>query len=59
MTLYEKIIAIYPELENGIEFRDGTIHLQDDSDGTGAYIKAWNYSQPLPESLTQYMRGSN
>jgi hypothetical protein len=56
MTLYEEIIAIFSELEDSDNFRNGTIHLQDDSDGTGAYIKAWNYSKPLPKSLTQYLR---
>jgi hypothetical protein len=48
--MYEQIIAIYPELtpEN---FIDGTIMLQDDSDGKGAYIREWNYSKPIPDGL--------
>jgi hypothetical protein len=52
MNLYEIIIAEYPELENSNLFVDGTITLQDDSDGVGAYIAKWEYSQPIPEGLT-------
>jgi hypothetical protein len=59
-SLFEQIIEVYPELTNE-DFNPifGTITLQDDSDGQGAYIAKWDYSQPLPELLTQYMRGSN
>lgn len=46
MTLYEKIIAIYPELTQKDFY--STIRLQDDSDGKGAYIKEWNHSLPKP-----------
>lgn len=53
MTLYEKIIAVYPELiitsEND-QFVNGTILLADDGDGIN-YIKEWNYSKPLPEGM--------
>ena len=52
MNLYQIIIAEYPELENSNLFTDGTITLQDDSDGIGAYIREWNYSKPIPEGLT-------
>lgn len=51
MSLYEQIIAVYPELEGSNDFRNGTIILQDDSDGEGAYIREWNYSKPLPEGM--------
>ena len=51
MSLYEQIIAEYPELENTRNFSDGTIVLQDDSDGVGAYIREWNYSKPLPDGM--------
>jgi hypothetical protein len=49
MTLYEKIISIYPTLT----FADfmpitGTILLQDDSDGKGEYIKEWTNGNPEP-----------
>ena len=51
MDLYSKIIAVYPELENGDFFYRGTIILQDDSDGKGPYIAAWNYEKPIPKGL--------
>jgi len=55
MTLYEKIIAIYPEL-TGEDFMPsrGTIMLQNDSDGRGDYIKSWTHAtlaQPTEEQL--------
>ena len=44
MTLFEKIIAIYPSLISA-DFApfSGTILLQNDSDGKGDYIKEWNH----------------
>jgi len=55
MSLYEKIKALYPELTN-IDFNDiqGTITLQNDSDGKGDYIKSWNHptlAKPTDEEL--------
>jgi alpha-beta hydrolase superfamily lysophospholipase len=50
MTLWEQIIAIYPELTDDL-FENGTIVLQDDLDGQGAYIRQWSYSKPLPDGL--------
>jgi len=55
MTLYEQIKSIYPQLTD-VDFFPitGTILLQDDSDGKGAYIKSWNhteYAQPTEEQL--------
>ena len=52
MTLYETICEIYPELLDSKLFANGTIILQDDSDGIGAYIREWNYSKSIPEGLT-------
>lgn len=52
MTLYETIIAAYPELSNSNEFIYGTIRLQNDSDGLGDYIAKWEYSKPIPDGLT-------
>ncbi len=48
--MYEAIINAYPELTTE-EFINGTIILQDDSDGLGAYIAVWNYSKPIPKGL--------
>ena len=57
MTLYEQVLAAFPELEGTASFRDDTITLQDDCDGTGAYIREWNYSKPIPDDLKEYFRG--
>ena len=56
-SLFDQIIAEFPELaDNKDPFIDGTIRLQNDSDGTGDYIAIWNYSQPIPASLKAYDR---
>jgi hypothetical protein len=56
MELIDKIIEVYPELaENDFAAfspDSGLILLQDDSDGVGAYIAKWEYSQPIPEGLS-------
>jgi hypothetical protein len=52
MTLYEKIKAIYPELQD-VDFRD-IIRLQNDSDGRGDYIAKWEHptlTRPTDEQL--------
>ena len=51
MTLYDKIIAVYPELTNEDFGLSGSIRLRNDSDGIGDYIEKWNYEQPIPEGL--------
>jgi hypothetical protein len=55
MSLYELVIAAFPELEGKIIFREG-IWLQNDSDGTGDYIAKWEYFKPIPKSLESYVR---
>jgi len=44
MTLYDKILSIYPEL-TAEDFSSwaGTIWLRNDSDGRGDYIAAWDH----------------
>ncbi len=52
MTLYEKIKAIYPSLEDKDFWT--VITLQNDSDGKGDYIKSWNHPtlpRPTDEEL--------
>ena len=52
MTLYDKIIALYPELTQQ-DFMT-VICLQNDSDGRGDYIAAWNHptlAKPTDEEL--------
>jgi len=46
MNLYEKIMALYPELTQD-DFMT-TIRLQNDSDGQGDYIKEWKHTLPKP-----------
>lgn len=41
--LYDKILALYPELSEKDFGRDGTIILQNDSDGRGDYIAKWKH----------------
>jgi hypothetical protein len=54
MTLYEKIILIYPELTVDDFSPRGTIRLQNDSDGKGDYIAKWEHptlARPTDEEL--------
>jgi len=46
MTLYDKIMALYPSLTLQ-DFLD-TIRLQNDSDGKGDYIAKWEHTLPKP-----------
>ncbi len=41
MTLYDKIMTIYPELTN--QDFVSVIIIKNDSDGKGDYIKEWNH----------------
>ena len=50
MSIYEQIIAVYPELTDK-DFITKII-LQNDSDGVGDYIAKWEYSEPIPDGLT-------
>jgi hypothetical protein len=52
MTLYEKIMALYPQLEQRAFLT--VIRLQNDSDGNGDYIAAWEHptlARPTEEQL--------
>jgi hypothetical protein len=55
MTLYEKIMALYPELaDKDFVGREATILLQNDSDGKGDYIAKWEHptlARPTEEQL--------
>ena len=57
MSLYEKIIAIYPTLTLA-DFAPfiGTITIQNDSDGKGDYIKSWNHPT-LAKPTDQQLQG--
>jgi len=53
--LYDKIIAIYPNLKPSDFYQpNGTILLQNDSDGKGDYIAKWEHptlAKPTAEQL--------
>jgi hypothetical protein len=53
--MYEKIIALYPSLTSAdFDSAFGTIALQDNSDGNGAFIAKWEHptlSRPTAEQL--------
>ena len=54
MTLFEKIKTIYPSLIDADFAPNGTIHLQNDSDGKGDYIAKWEHptlAKPTAEQL--------
>ena len=55
MTLFEKIISIYPELTiDDFSPLIGTISIQNDSNGNGDYIKKWEHltlTKPTSEQL--------
>ena len=51
MDLYNQIVTAYPELTENDFGAFGTITLRDDSDGKGAYIAKWEYSEPIPAGL--------
>jgi hypothetical protein len=57
MAIYDTIKTAYPQIED-IDFINGTIMIQDDSDGQGEFLAVWNYSEPLPSTLTVGKNGS-
>jgi hypothetical protein len=54
MNLYEKIIALYPELTDVDFGANGTIRLENALDERGDYIAKWNHptlAKPTDEEL--------
>jgi len=54
MTLYNKIKTIYPQLIDADFTPEGTIHLENASDGKGDYIAKWEHptlARPTDEQL--------
>ena len=55
MSIYEKIIALYPSLTDAdFDPIEGTIMLQNNSDGKGDYIAKWEHptlAKPTDEEL--------
>lgn len=57
MGLKEDLMAAIPSLtDDDFSPRVEKIILQDDSDGTGAYIAKWEHSEPLPEQFKELLR---
>jgi hypothetical protein len=51
-SLFEQLLDACPELtESDFNINSGTILLQDDSDGKGAYIAKWEHSLPIPDGF--------
>ena len=46
MTLYEKIIALYPQLTDQDFIK--SIVLQNDGNGKGDYVVSWTHTLPPP-----------
>lgn len=55
MSLYEKIMALYPELQPQ-DFLTAII-LQNDSDGKGDYIAKWEH-RTLPRPTEEQLQGT-
>ena len=49
-SLWEQIVATYPNLTDNDFSLNGSIELRDDGDGI-QYIAKWEYSKPLPEGM--------
>ena len=56
MTLYDKIIAIYPQLTDRDFLPNSVIELR--NDGNGDYIKSWNHPT-LPRPTQEQLDGVN
>ena len=59
MALYDDLIKAEPSLVETNAFDKELVVLRDDSDGMGAYIETWNYSQSIPEGFTLGKPGGN
>ena len=51
MSLFNEIIAVYPNLTVKDFDPKGVIQLRNDSDGAGDYISKWEYSEPIPDGM--------
>ena len=57
MTLYDKIISLYPDLTDTDFGPFGTIMLQNDSDGRGDYVAAWDHPT-FPRPTEEQLKGA-
>ena len=51
MSLFDDIVAVYPELTTDDFNTNAKVLLKDDGDGI-EYIAEWNYSKPIPDGFT-------
>ena len=52
MSLYEQIIAVYPDLtDDDFNPISGKINLRNDADGAGDYIAKWDHELSLPKGM--------
>lgn len=58
MNIYEKIMAIYPQVTEKDFGPKGSILLQNDSDGRGDYIAVWEHPT-LPKPTNDQLQGLN
>jgi hypothetical protein len=49
------IRELHPELTKP-DFAAGVVSLQDNSDGTGAFIREWNHSEAMHSDLQSYFK---
>ena len=49
------IRELHPELTKP-DFAAGVVSLQDNSDGTGAFIREWNHSETMHPDLQDYFK---
>ena len=54
MELFERIMALYPEITVRDFYPEGCIRLQDNADGKGSFIASWNHPT-LPEPTTEQL----
>ena len=54
-SLSRFIRQLHPELTK-LDFATAVVSLQDNSDGTGAFIKEWNYSETMHPDLQKYFK---
>ena len=54
MSLFDKVIAIYPELSDDYDFRAKGIVLV--SENGKEFIESWTYTKPMDESLKSYKK---
>lgn len=58
MELFERIMAVYPEITQSDFYPEGCIRLQNNSDGDGPFIASWNHPT-LPEPTAEQLEAAS